>query len=208
MTPFEEKLLRLKQELGVATDGEVAEALGLSKASLSDRKRRNSFPFDLVFSLSDRRPSGALDVVYVITGERISGHAHASAEAVLRVTHERGDEELMRIARAVAEAAAARQRGRQGQYKLLMDLADNCDDERLELAVNVMRALVQASTVGARARAVAAVATPGAVLSESASLPRTVVSQNFAGPVGQVTTGDSHISGGTINVGADRKRKR
>lgn len=48
----------------------------------------------------------------------------------------------------------------------------------------------------------------GALLGVSASRPRTVVRQNFAGPVGQVTTGDSHISGGTINVGADRKRKR
>lgn len=47
----------------------------------------------------------------------------------------------------------------------------------------------------------------GALLGVSASRPRTVVSQKFAGPVGQVTEGDAHLSGVTFNVGTGRKRK-
>lgn len=67
MRPFDLMLVRLKEQLGVREDQEVAEALGISKGALSIRKGRGSFPVDLLRELSDRR--GGIDVDYVLTGQ-------------------------------------------------------------------------------------------------------------------------------------------
>lgn len=66
---FSEALSRLKYLLHVSKDGEVAEALGLSKTAFSERKRRCSFPADELRALAQRRPDLGIDVNYVLTGE-------------------------------------------------------------------------------------------------------------------------------------------
>ncbi|MET3382525.1 MULTISPECIES: helix-turn-helix domain-containing protein [Variovorax] len=65
---FEQQLLRLKRMLGVSADGEVAKALGMSKAAFSERKRRNAFPKDKLLALAGLQPELKLDAIYVLTG--------------------------------------------------------------------------------------------------------------------------------------------
>jgi hypothetical protein len=152
MNSFEEKLLRLKQELRATEDGDVAKALQMTSAAFSERKRRESFPVDRLFALQEGgRP--ALDVAYVLTGMRLQGHARTSTEATLRVSYERGDEELVRLAERAAQTQADEQERRKPRYRLLLDLADHCDEQHLELAVEVMKALRAASTHVARSKA-------------------------------------------------------
>lgn len=68
MKHFDEQLLRLKQCLGLTKDSEVANALGMSKAALSNRKQAGSFPEEKVVMLKRHLPE--LDVMYVLTGQR------------------------------------------------------------------------------------------------------------------------------------------
>lgn len=65
---FDHQLLRLKRVLGVSADGEVAKALGMTKAAFSERKRRHAFPKDKLLALAGFRPELRLDAVYVMTG--------------------------------------------------------------------------------------------------------------------------------------------
>lgn len=68
MRDFEKSLLRLKQALQVSEDQAVAAALGLSKAALADRKRKDSFPVDRLKALAHDRPDLKIDVDYVLSG--------------------------------------------------------------------------------------------------------------------------------------------
>jgi hypothetical protein len=68
MKNFDAALLRLKGQIGVTEDQAVASLLGLSKASFSDRKRRDAFPEDKLRALAHQRRDLNIDVDYVITG--------------------------------------------------------------------------------------------------------------------------------------------
>lgn len=68
MKNFDAAVLRLKGQVGMTEDQAVASLLGLSKASFSDRKRRDSFPEDKLRALAHQRPELNIDVDYVITG--------------------------------------------------------------------------------------------------------------------------------------------
>ena len=63
-------LLRLKEQLGVPTDKEAAELLGLSDKAFNARKRRGSFPDDKLLALIAKRPELGLDIDYIVTGTR------------------------------------------------------------------------------------------------------------------------------------------
>ncbi|HEY0954010.1 MAG TPA: helix-turn-helix domain-containing protein [Roseateles sp.] len=65
---FSEALARLKHELRVSKDQEVAALLGLGKTAFSERKKRGSFPHKEVLALVDARPELGIDVNYVLTG--------------------------------------------------------------------------------------------------------------------------------------------
>lgn len=81
MKIFDASLLRLKQATKVTSDQEVAELLGMTKAALSDRKRRDAFPADKLRALAQQRPELGIDVDYVLTGV---SSAVTSATSVLR----------------------------------------------------------------------------------------------------------------------------
>lgn len=74
---FEKTLLRLKQQLGVPTDKEAAELLGLSDKALNARKRRGVFPDEKLLALIAKRPELKLDFDFITTG-----HSAASFEAI------------------------------------------------------------------------------------------------------------------------------
>ena len=77
MNLFSESLSRLKFQLRVSKDQEVAAALGLSKTAFSERKKRGSFPEREVLDLCKSRPE--LDSHYILTG--ITGVAMAQLDA-------------------------------------------------------------------------------------------------------------------------------
>ena len=81
LVSFEQRLLRLKQALGVRTDQEVAEALGMTKAALSDRKRRKAFPEDRLFTLAARRPELGIDPHWVMHGKSAAQSVAGRLEA-------------------------------------------------------------------------------------------------------------------------------
>ena len=68
MDLFSEALIRLKHQLRVSKDQEVAVALGISKTAFSERKKRSSFPEREVVDLAARKPELNIDVGYVLTG--------------------------------------------------------------------------------------------------------------------------------------------
>lgn len=70
MNIFKESTLRLKQELHVTQDKEVAALLGLSPRAWAGRKERGVFPDKELLSLMQKRPELNLDFDYVTTGIR------------------------------------------------------------------------------------------------------------------------------------------
>ena len=68
MNFFDEAALRLKQQLQVRTDKEVAEALGLSAVAWVGRKKRDNFPEVELYALAAKRPDLKINVEYVLTG--------------------------------------------------------------------------------------------------------------------------------------------
>ena len=75
MVLFEPVLLRLKEQLGVSTDKEVASILGLGDKAFNARKKRDSFPEDKLLALHAKRPDLNLDIAYILIGERAVVHA-------------------------------------------------------------------------------------------------------------------------------------
>lgn len=68
MNLCEQALLRLKEQLVVATDKEVAELLGMGEKALNARKKRDAFPEDKLFAFVAKNPERNIDVAYVMTG--------------------------------------------------------------------------------------------------------------------------------------------
>ncbi len=59
---------RLKQQLGVQSDKDVAQALGLSPTAFNQRKARKAFPEKELLALIAKRPDLGLDFDYVTLG--------------------------------------------------------------------------------------------------------------------------------------------
>ena len=86
MENFEEAALRLKQELRVKADKDVAGALGLSPVAWVGRKKRGKFPEVELRALAQQRPELAIDVEYVLTGGRLSDHEREAIERARQIT--------------------------------------------------------------------------------------------------------------------------
>lgn len=80
MNFFDEATLRLKQQLKVTENKQVAEALGMAGNTWAMRKRRGSFPEKELRALAQQRPDLGIDVEYVLTGVR-RGQEHLTAAA-------------------------------------------------------------------------------------------------------------------------------
>ena len=109
---FERQLLRLKEALGVVTDQDVAIALGLSKAALSERKRRGAFPSLKLLALIGKFPELKLNYQYIVDGSA-SETTPTKTHGVLPVV-KGGD----RFAQIVASAIRSWE-GRVGEYEAL-----------------------------------------------------------------------------------------
>ena len=87
--------MRLKSALRVKEDQEAAHALGMSKAALSDRKKRNAFPEEKLWALAHRQPELGINPIWVLSGKsdesfRASAHVvTAQVRAVLAIQADR-----------------------------------------------------------------------------------------------------------------------
>lgn len=68
MDLFEKMTMRLKQQLGIKADKEVAGLLGISPTAWIGRKKRGSFPDTELLALMTKRPDLNIDFDYVTTG--------------------------------------------------------------------------------------------------------------------------------------------
>lgn len=69
---FDEALLRLKAELRVLSDKDVAKHLGMKPTAFNVRKSRASFPREKVVAMG---AEGKIDAAFVLTGVRSDVHA-------------------------------------------------------------------------------------------------------------------------------------
>lgn len=107
MNFFSDALNRLKHELRVSKDGEVAEALGMTKTAFSERKRRGAFPEKELKALADQRPNLKVDVLYVLTGERERADAETQDEFIDRM-------QAIKVTGALVDALPLPERERDG----------------------------------------------------------------------------------------------
>lgn len=68
MNFFEEATLRLKQQLQLTQDKDVAAVLGMSARAWAGRKKNLSFPVTELYALVAQRPDLGIDPVYVMKG--------------------------------------------------------------------------------------------------------------------------------------------
>lgn len=137
MQSFKSSLARLKHELRVSKDSEVAAKLGMSKTAFSERKKRESFPEREVVRLSAQNPELDLDVTYVLTGTRATALARKQltglAKTVLEMEPEGGP-----ISGALSEGfkehGALRARP---EYMSLLEVLDLCRTSDLELMKSI-----------------------------------------------------------------------
>ncbi|NMG48976.1 hypothetical protein GO613_12780 [Azoarcus communis] len=80
---FRAQLDRLRTALAVREDQEVASMLGMTKAALSARKARGSFPEKELRALAQRRPDLSIDVEHVLSGTALREKRQNAAGQVL-----------------------------------------------------------------------------------------------------------------------------
>lgn len=133
MEKFVNSLARLKHELRVSKDNEIAALLGMSKTAFSDRKKRGSFFEREVVRLAAQRPELELDVTYVLTGQRTTEFTRQQLSQFLAVAHQM-EPPGGPITEAVQTAfkSAGQVRG-QPEYVALLEILDYCSPADLEL---------------------------------------------------------------------------
>lgn len=67
---FVEFLKRIKQELDLKKNKDVASFLGMEEKAFSIRKKRNSIPVEAVQAAAFKHPELKVDWSYILTGER------------------------------------------------------------------------------------------------------------------------------------------
>lgn len=107
---FDEATLRLKQQLKMTEDRQVAAALSLSEGAWKMRKKRDSFPVKEVFALAAQRPELGLDPDWIMTGHGIHMSTDSRDEAYLlqcyRLMTPSNKSALLKISYALADTAS------------------------------------------------------------------------------------------------------
>lgn len=135
---------RLKEQIGLSKDKEVAEALGLGEKAFNARKARASFPEREVLALATSRPELALDVTYILTGERVSALTREQLAITAGVVAQMGDAGLT----AKMLAAHKKQGVLESNFKLHLQVLSQCATEDVKLVMRLAERL--APKVGER----------------------------------------------------------
>lgn len=140
---FQDRLLRLKECLGLPEDQQIAEALGMTKAAFSERKRRGTFPDERVVAAKARYHD--LDVTYVLSGQRARGKELVLLDEMHRVSAGQSTE----IQRAAIDAVNAHfgltATPVNDRHRSLVQLLPWCDDEALDLLIKIAGRFVASS---------------------------------------------------------------
>lgn len=86
MKNFTNIVNRLKTELSITMDKDVAEILGMSKSAFAERKRRGVFPENALRLLELERPDLKLDINYILTGIRDAGNPNEELVNAIKAT--------------------------------------------------------------------------------------------------------------------------
>jgi transcriptional regulator with XRE-family HTH domain len=128
MNFFEEATLRLKQQLGMTQDQEVAKVLEMTPRAWAGRKKTESFPETEVLALSARRPDLGLDVSYILKGK------HAS----------KMEGRLLKAKKFLAEAMAGiqnEQAERASRMAQVQAMLEYCDDQDFHVLADGVMAM-------------------------------------------------------------------
>lgn len=148
---FEQALLRLKEQLQLQADKEVASVIGLSPTAFNDRKKRDAFPEDKLLALSVKRPDLKLDVTYILTGERVSDwESDALAQAAKTISKiERDPNGPLHQSHNQAVKAAGKQKAvRRPEFARLEQALVSCNEEDCALVMEVALTLASRLALG------------------------------------------------------------
>lgn len=129
MNVFEEIALRLKQQLGLTEDQEVAAMLGLSKHAWMGRKKRGNFPTLELHALAAKRPELKLDVDYVLNGDLL--RPFQAANLALAFEYSRDNPHLMELAIKAGKDMAAINTQRKDTYLSICEMLDCLPDDAI-----------------------------------------------------------------------------
>lgn len=153
-TTFELALLRLKEQLQVQGDKEVAAMLGLSPTAFNERKRRDAFPEEKLIAFFTNRSEAKLDVTYVLTGERVSDwqrEQFALTAKTLLEMEPAGDGPLHQSLLEAVKTVGKQQTVRQPDFDRLQEVLSHHDDDEYKMVMD--QALMLAERLrGLRAR--------------------------------------------------------
>lgn len=158
MDSFTEVSLRLKQQLGMDMDKDVADVLGLSKRAWAGRKAKNSFPEKELRALAQRRPELGIDVEYVLTGAALSAHQRQAQQAARRATLDAAGVDDEARARMLAQLdqidleMAATNARRDADYQQITEVLRLCSDETVALALQLVVKLFRAERAESKLR--------------------------------------------------------
>ena len=146
---FDEAALRLKQQLKVTENKEVAKALGMTANAWAMRKRRGVFPEMELRALAQQRPELGVDVEYVLTGEKLTPEQRLKQEKWRAEIPAKppGDEETPDIFETFFAAEAYRDalhNKRTPIYKEIISTLDDCSDETVRLVLTLATKLRRA----------------------------------------------------------------
>lgn len=155
---FETKMARLKEQAGVREDQEIAGLLGIGKAALSERKRRDSFPEDKLFALMSKRPELKIDATYVLTGSRDAAPMERALSEQLATFAGRLAAQGIDVAQASKVLADGIQQSvgvdsaRKAHYQLLEAYLNGVDDRTLQLITDVVVRIARDAEVQAQGK--------------------------------------------------------
>lgn len=148
MNFFDEAALRLKQQLKVTENKQVAEALGMTGNAWTMRKRRDAFPETELRALAQQRPELGIDVEYVLTGGTLSTHQRREHEKQLEYLQALpgSNDEKRALVNFIGEIAAqtATDNKRASTYRALIDELRVCSDETVALVLTLAAKLSKA----------------------------------------------------------------
>lgn len=148
MNFFDEAALRLKQQLKVTENKQVAEALGMTGNAWTMRKRRDAFPEMELRALAQQRPELGIDVEYVLTGGRLSTQQRRGYERRLEELQALpgSNDEKSALVDFMGEIAAqtATDNKRASIYRAIIDELRACSDETVALALTLVVKLSKA----------------------------------------------------------------
>ncbi len=138
---FEEVALRLKQEVGVTLDREVAELIGLTPRAWAGRKKADSFPEESLYALTAKRPDLKIDVSYVLTGQRLPAGVSQPLQAAVHAVGQQ-PEMASAITQSIA-ATAQKERLNQQTIESLRTLLHWCSEADQDLLLAIARRLAR-----------------------------------------------------------------